>query len=213
MKKFILSASALAVLATILMTATPIRGQQNGGARSAPHQVGLIDMAYVFNNYEKFKAAQQSVKEDFQLAQKKAQGTIEEMKKLSQELSSGVLKADSPEYKQKERRLIQLDTELKTYGQITQRDQLRKEAELYKQIYLEVQDAVRVYAQHYGYTLILRFDRENVEEANDPQKIIQRMTRQVVYHRGQDDLTQAILNHLNRQYAEVANRPGSRPAK
>ena len=96
MKKFILSASALATLATILMTATPIRGQQGTPARTAaPHQVGLIDMAFVFNNYDKFKAAQESVKQEFQAAQQKAQGSIDELKKIGEELQTGTYKPDS----------------------------------------------------------------------------------------------------------------------
>jgi outer membrane protein len=214
-KKFLFSVSAVAALLAVLLTATQTRGQgqgqsQSGAARTqTPHQIGLIDMAHVFNNYEKFKAMQEGLQADLKAARDKAQGTIERIKQLQEQAKTGTYKPDSPEYKKLESEVIKLQTELEAYGRVTQAEQLRKEAEVYKQVYLEVQDAIQVYAKHYGYTLILRFDREAVETADNPQVILQRMTRQVVFHRGEDDLTTAILTHLNRQYQQTAGRPAA----
>ncbi len=212
MKKFILSVSALAALLAVLLTAVPTKGDGTttgnaAAAQRAPHQVGLIDMAYVFNNYTKFKAMQDALRQELQASREKAQKKVEEIKALNAQLTDGTLKKDSPEYKSIEQKIILASTELEAYGKITQRDQLRKEAEVYKQIYLEVQDAINLYAKHWNYTLILRFDREDVVKAEQPQEILQRMTRQVVYFRGQDDLTMPILNHLNKQYSQ--SNPGA----
>lgn len=211
MKKFIVSLSAVAALLAVLLTAVPTRGQSGASAADAPHKVGLIDMAYVFNNYDKFKAMQQGLQEEFKKAQAKAQGTVEDIKKLNAQLQGGTLKPDSPEYKQIEQQSIRLQTELQAYSQVTQREQLRKEAEVYKQVYLEVSDAIRIYAVHFGYTLVLRFDREAVDDAQDPQQILQRMTRQVVYHQGRNDFTTEILKHLNDTYAKSVGT-GVQPA-
>jgi outer membrane protein len=217
-KKIILSLTAVAALLTVLFTAVPTSGQSQPAAAQRqpprPHQVGLIDMAYVFNNYDKFKAMQASLQNEFKAAQEKAKATVEEVKALQAQLAPGTtpLKKDSPEYAQIEQQIIRKTTDLQAYGQIIQREQLKKEAEVYKQIYLEVQDAIRIYSDAYGYTLILRFDREAVEEAQDPQQILQRMTRQVVYFRAQDDLTSPILTHLNKQYGAAATNAAARPA-
>lgn len=213
MKKLIVSLSAVAALLAVLLTATQTKGQQGNAAAGArqqrPHQIGLIDMAYVFNNYEKFKALQQAVQDDLKVAKDKAQKTIEEMKKLNEQLTSGEIKADSPDYKRIETDIIRMQTELETYGRITQNQNLKREAEIYKQIYLEVQDAITTYADHYGYTLIIRFDRESVADSSDPQQVLQRLTRQVVYHRGEDDLTMVILNYLNKRYESSGGRPAA----
>lgn len=217
MKKLIVSLSAVAGLLAVLFTATPTRGQ--GGAAAAPaarqpkaHQIGLIDMAYVFNNYEKFKALQQAVQDDLKLAKDKAQVSIDELKKLQEQLTSGQIKADSPDAQRIERDMLKIQAELQVFGQMTQNQNLKREAEIYKQIYLEVQDAIKTYADHYGYTLIIRFDRESVADSNDPQQVLQRLTRQVVYHRGEDDLTTVILNYLNKSYASSGGRPATSPA-
>lgn len=212
MKKLIVSLSAVAGLLAVLLAATPTMGQQGGAAAPAArqpkaHQVGLIDMAYVFNNYEKFKALQQGVQDELKVAKDKAQVTIDEIKKLSEQLSSGQIKPDSPDAQRIERDILKMQAELQVFGQMTQNANLKREAEIYKQIYLEVQDAIKTYADHYGYTLIIRFDRESVAESNDPQQVLQRLTRQVVYHRGEDDLTMVILNYLNKTYASAGGRP------
>lgn len=213
MKKFILSVSAVAALLSVLLTAVPTSGQSQAqpAAAARGHQIGLIDMAYVFNNYTKFKAMQEAIQAEFKAQQEKAKAEVEEIKKLQGQLTAGTFKKDSPEYAKLEQQALLKQSELNVYVQLIQRDQLKKEAEIYKQIYLEVQDAIGIYAKHFGYTLILRFDREEVDTAQEPQQILQRMTRQVVYHRGQDDLTTPILDHLNNQYSRSAQN-AARPA-
>ncbi|MFV0446262.1 MAG: OmpH family outer membrane protein [Planctomycetaceae bacterium] len=214
MKKLIVSLSAVAALSAVLLTATQTRGQagnaQAGSARTArPHQIGLIDMAYVFNNYEKFKALQEGIRAGLKGTQDEAQKIIEQMKAQGERIKSGEIKKDSPEYRDIEAKLISAQAQLEAMGKVAQADNLRKEAEIYRQVYLEVQDTIRIYADHYGYTLIIRFDRESVADASDPQQVLQRLTRQVVYHRGEDDLTMVILNQLNRQYQSSGGRPAS----
>jgi len=216
-KKLIVSLTAAAALIAALLTATPTQGQQAPAAQPAaarqvrPHQIGLIDMAYVFNNYEKFKAMQAAVQADLKTVREQAQGTIDQIKALNEQLTSGTHRPNSPEYQQTEARIIQMQTELETKSRVIQAQNLKREAEIYKQIYLEVQDAIKVYADHYGYTLIIRFDRENVAESSDPQQVLQRLTRQVVYHRTEDDLTMVILTHLNQSYARAAGRTAAQP--
>jgi outer membrane protein len=210
-KKLIVSLSAVAALSAVLLTATHTKGQGGNPQAAAraprPHQIGLIDMAYVFNNYEKFKALQESVQAGLKKTQEDAQKMIDAMKAKGELIKSGEIKKDSPEYRKIEAELISMQAQLEALGKVTQNENLRKEAEIYRQIYLEVQDTIKIYADHYGYTLIIRFDRESVADSTDPQQVLQRLTRQVVYHRGEDDLTMVILNQLNKQYQSSAGRP------
>lgn len=214
MKKLIVSLSAVAALLAVLLTATQTRGQQGGAQAGAPrqarpHQIGLIDMAYVFNNYQKFKDLQEGVQAGLKSTQDQAQKLIDQMKAEGERIKSGEIKQDSPEYRQIEAKLIGFQAQLDAMGKVAQADNLRKEAEIYKQIYLEVQENIKIYANAYGYTLIIRFDRENVADSTDPQQVLQRLTRQVVYHRSEDDLTEVILNHMNAQYAKTSGRPAN----
>jgi outer membrane protein len=69
---------------------------------------------------------------------------------------------------------------------------------------------VEKYAQHYHYTLIMRFNRDEVGSADDPPEVIKSMNRQVVYFRPQDDITKPILDYLNERYP---SGEGAAPAR
>jgi outer membrane protein len=202
-KKLIFGAMAIAVLASLLVVSETIQGQQSAApaaAETVPHKVGLIDMAEVFKEYQKFKTLREALQSEIEQSDSKAKAMIEEMRQLQEQLQSGQLKQDSPEYKNIEQTLISRKSDLETFRQVQQRDFLRKESEIYKQVYLEVQDAVNKYAAYYHYTLIMRFNRTKVEEAENPQEVIQSMNRQVVFHRTNDDITKPVLDYLNKTY-------------
>jgi len=220
-KKLFLSLSAAALCTGLALAPTTVLAQQGAPAAAGPkstHQVGLIDMAFVFKNYDKFKTMTKALQEEAQGAQKKADAMIEEMKSLQSKLQGGDLAEGSADYVRIESQLLKMQTDLETYRKVSQRDFLRKEADIYKTIYLEVQTAVNDYADYYKYTLILRFNRQEVSEADNPQQILNSLGRQVVFYRKQDDLTAPILQYLNDEFkakggtAPAAAAPPTRSA-
>jgi outer membrane protein len=163
-------------------------------------------MAHVFKDYEKFKALSESLRAEVEASDGEAKAIVEEAKLLQQQLADGTLAEGSPEFTQIEQKLVEKSAQLEALRKNKQREFLRKEADIYKTVYLEVQDAVQKYAKYYKYTLIMRFNRDKVEDAENPQEIIQSMNRPVVYHRGEDDLTEPILNFINAEYRKTAGR-------
>lgn len=203
MKKFSLWMTAFVAVAGLLVAVNTASAQQNQPAASG-HQVGLIDMAHIFKNYEKFKAETQALQAAAEQAEAKAKDMVAQMQAKQSRMQD--LTAGSPDYNKLEGEIIQLQTQLQAFQQVERRDIVRKQADVYKKIYVEVQGAVEQYAKYYNYTLIMRFNREDVAEATDAQKIIQSMNRQVVWYRTQDDLTDPILQFLNDQYKKTASR-------
>ena len=199
MKKFLLLAATAWAL-----TSTAAFAQQQ-----APNQVGLIDMAYVFKNYQKFTAMTESLQKEIEQSDSQAKAMIEQLKQIQDQLTSGNLQAGSADYVKLENQMLDVQTKVQTFRQVAQRDFLRKEADLYKTIYLETEDAVNRYAQYYHYTLVLRFNRQKVDEAENPQEIINGMNRQVIYFRPQDDLTDPILDFLNDQWRQKQTAGGN----
>jgi outer membrane protein len=100
---------------------------------------------------------------------------------------------------QYEKEFAQKKSDFEAFRAVAQRDFMRKEAQIYKTVYLEVVDAVRKYAYHYQYSLIMRFNSEKLD-ASDPQKLIQGLQRPVIYHRSEDDITASVIDYLNRNY-------------
>ena len=207
MKKLTLSIVALALTFGCLLSPNSASAQQQNPP--APTKVGLIDMAYVFKNYNKFKAMRDSLKEEIQGSDTKAKSLATRIKTTQDQLKT--FSEGSPEFLAKEKELAQLTSDFEAFRKVAQRDFLRKEADIYKTVYMEVSDAVKLYAQHYNYVMILRFNRESVAEAKDPQAVLQSMNRQIVHFRPEHDITDSVLKYLNGRYTPTAS--GTTPTK
>ena len=217
MKKFITSAAAFALLALGSGYAATAQAQQQPAAAAAtapagPHKIALIDMAQVFQKYEKFTALRDSLKSEIDASEAKAKQMAAQIQQMEQELKkmqeSG-LKPTSPEFQAKEKAFTEAAAEMQTFRKQAQREFLQREAEMYKTIYLEATTMVKKYAEYQKYTMVLRFNRDDVDASENPQEILQRMNRQVVYHQPQDDITDQIISYLNRQYQQSAARPAA----
>lgn len=194
MKKLILSSVALALTFGCVLSVNTASAQE----AAAPSQVGLIDMAYVFKNYEKFKALREDLKSEIQGSDQKAKSMATQIKTVQDQLKT--FNEGSPEFLAKEKELASLASDFEAFRKVAQRDFLRKEAEIYKTVYMEVSDAVKLYAQHYKYAVILRFNRESINDAKNPEGVLQSMNRQVVYHYAKYDITDAVLKYINQRY-------------
>lgn len=213
MKKVIVSASAVALLAGVLLLTRDALSQQAADRSAAsadqlPHKVGLIDMAFVFKHYTKFETLREDLKAEIAASEEHAKQTQQETAALQQKLKD--LKEGSPEHQRVEKQLVSAAAEFESFRREKSRDFLKKESKIYSQIYHEVEDVVRQYAEHFKYTLVIRFNREDPDTDN-PQQVLQNMNRQVVYYRENDDITNAILNKLNKNLAKE-KAPAARDA-
>jgi outer membrane protein len=211
-KKLIVSLAAVALVAGTLVYSRTGSGQEPAAAAGPAHQVGLIDMAEVFKKYDKFTTLSEALKKDVEASDAEAKAKVEALQSMQAKLQGGTLVEGSPEYTALEQQLVEGSTQLEAFRKLKQRDFLKKEAEIYKTVYLEVQDMVRRYAQYYKYTVIMRFNRAKVEDAENPQEIINSMNRPVVYYHDQDDITDPILQSLNQQYNKSARPAAAAPA-
>jgi outer membrane protein len=201
-RKLILTASGLVCLAGVSYFIGTASGQPaKGAAEEVVHKVGLIDMGHIFNEYAKLKILREEYTVEMQDSETRAKGMVTKIQALQAELKE--YKEGTAEFSEREQKFAKLTSDFDTFRKVTQKDLLRKEAKMYHTVYLEVQDAVEKLCRHHGYTLVLRFNKEDLN-TTDPQKLIQGLNRQVVYHRNRDDMTSVVLKMLNQQY-EKAN--------
>ena len=189
----VLCAAAALILAP---AAAPAYAQAPGGG------VALIDMAHVFQNYQKFTDQRETLKTQIEASDGKARGIVERIQKIQAELQSGTYKQDSPEFLDKAADINKLQTDLKVEQTRIQREFLKKEAEMYKEIYSEVTEVVGLYAKAKKYTLVIRYKREETA-SEQPGEILQGMNRLVIYHQQQDDITEPCLSYLNKRYGQT----------
>ena len=214
MKKFIVSAATLVVLAASLAVFAQNQAAPAGPSQGTTGPIGLVDMAHVFKNYKKFEIMTKDLQAEIKASEEKLKLMAENLKALAakgQELK-GIVKETSPEFIEHEKAFTQAQSDFETARKVEQREFLRKEAQIYKTIYLEVADAVEQAAKYYNLSVVLRFSREEIDEAGDPKELIQSMNRQVVYHRSEDDITDDVVRFLNKNYERAAGGGAAAPA-
>jgi hypothetical protein len=116
----------------------------------------------------------------------------------------------SPEFAELETKYTTKQSEIETRGKVLQRQFQQREAKVFHQAYLEIQDAVERACDLYKFTVILRFNRAD-PGSTDPQRVNQLLNSQVVYHRKRDDLTDAVLKYLNEKYGKSSGGGENRP--
>jgi len=195
MKKVLLSTLAVAV---VVGSTQQVRAQENA---HPPHQIGLIDMAFVFQEYDKFKLLREDLKAELEKSDAQARDMAQKMQTLQVRMKD--LKQGGDEYVEQETKLLNMKSRFEAFRAAEQRRLMRRESEIYKTIYLEVADAVRDYAKYYHYTLILRFSRKGVDDTAVPGDVVQGMNRLVVYYEQGDDVTDKVLAFLNRKYGQI----------
>lgn len=201
MKKVIVSASAIALLAGVLALSGDAWSQSgekpaDKPAANIPHKVGLIDMAFVFKNYKKFEQLREDLKAEIASNEEKAkamQADVVALQKTLKDFTEG-----SEQYTKTEKIMVQKMADFEGFRRQMQREFLKKESGIYLQVYNEVSDMVERYATHFKYTLIIRFNRDELDSDN-PQALMQGMNRQVVYYRADDDITKPVLDSLNKK--------------
>lgn len=210
MKRTIVSATAVALLSGVLVFPSMALGQakpaaaatQPAATKALPHKVGLVDMAYVFKNYKKFEELRADLKTEIEDSEAKMKALVEQAQQLQAKMKT--FKEGSPEFNDAEKQLAKISAEGEAFRREMQRTFLKKESEIYHTVYMEVSEMVRKYAEHFEYTLVMRFTREDLNTEN-PNELIQGMNRQVVYFRTEDDITEGVIQSLNKRYKPAGN--------
>ena len=65
------------------------------------------------------------------------------------------------------------------------------------------------YAQHFKFTLVLRFSADELNGQENPEDVMRGLNRQVVYYRPSEDITSAICTFLNNRYGRMAAAPAT----
>ena len=213
MKKVIVSAFAVALLAGVLSLSRDALSQ-NGPAKepvaTIPHKVGLIDMAFVFKNYKKFENRREELKTEIAGSEDQAKELQKGMVDLQAKLKQ--FGEGTAEFTKIEKQYVQQAADFENFRRSMSREFLKKESQIYLEVYNDVSKMVEKYALHFKYTLIIRFNREDLDTEN-PQQLLQGMNRQVVYYRGDDDITSPVLESLNKKLDSPTAKPAPRSAK
>ena len=203
----------VALLAAVSF-ASPILAQdaaKPAAKDASPHRVGLVDMAEVFQGYKKFEDMRAELQAEIEKSDAEAKLMVERMQKMQQEMIESKLAPGSIQYEQGEKALLDAKGEFEAFRAATQRKLARRESEMFKVIYSDTTSMVKKYAEFAKFTVVIRFDRKDINDETAPSEAVQRMNKQVVYYRGDDDITDVVLQTLNKQYD--ASSPSKAPVR
>jgi outer membrane protein len=200
-KKLILIATGFVCLAGGSYFLANTWGAPQAPAEEVPHRVGLIDIGYIFQNYEKLKHMAEEQKADEQAENAKLAAKYKKIQELAEELKS--YNEGTPEFTARENKLTRMGSEFETERKMVGLELKKKGAKVFHQAYLEIQDAVEQLCDKYKFTVVIKFSRVDLG-STDPNKVTQLMNQPVLYHRKRDDLTDAVLKYLNGRYLQSA---------
>jgi len=203
-KKLILTATGFLCLAGcsyLLSTGWGDDKKPPKEAEELPHRVGLIDIGYVFQKYEKLTYEMTELSAEMKEAENRWKAKQQKGVELQNELRD--FTEDSPEFESRRNKLLKMSTDLEAERKMLGLDFQKKKAKLLHTAYLEVQDAVEKFCNHHKFTVIISFNRSEAS-STDPQRVNQLLSSPVVYHRKRDDLSQGVLDYLNQKYLKAA---------
>jgi len=200
----------ICVAAAVVISATSLVGNVFAQGRTAPAavKVGLIDMEEVFKNYEKFNALHNEFKTEMESHKAGLKSVYDRLQQTQKQLQDPLIKKGSPKYVELEASFTKQKAAFEAEVQTKNLKFKRREVEIYKTVYGEVQDMCEAYAKHYGYSLIMRFRRPTFD-ATDPEAIARDLASPVVYYNSGDDITEKIYKALNNEYRKVAGKKTS----
>ncbi len=202
----------LAVVA-VLCTATTwvgstAKAQAQPGAAApraaAAPSVAVVDLNKIFKEHAKFQSMKEDMKRDVDQAENEVKLMRDEIQKLAQQLEDR--KPGSPDYKELESQLASRQAQLQAKVQLLKKDFMLQEAKIYHQIYREVNDEIRSYADRMGITMVLRISDDPIDE-NDPQAVLEELKKSVVHHHPSVNITPVILSVINRRYGAAPAQP------
>ncbi|MBS0263233.1 MAG: OmpH family outer membrane protein [Planctomycetes bacterium] len=207
MRKLILTATGFVFLTGATYLLSPASGQDRAAKSapaedpSAPHRIGVIDVDYIWEKYDKVKVELEELKAEIQATEEK----LKTMQRNGQEAFEEykTLKDGTAEKKAKEEKLNQMQALFDAKRKTFQNELKREQAKLQLTIYQEIQDAVKTVANHNNITLVVKVSRNEAGSISDPARTQAMLGQPCIYHRKQDDMTDTVLNLLNKRYNQA----------
>ena len=201
MKHLMLPVVLASAILSLGLLASEATAQNQAGANAPKFGVAVVDVGYIFKNHERFKSTMDGMKTEMQNLEGSLKSKRESIASKEQERNGYNL--GTPDYKRADEELTRMQANFNVEMTQLRKDFLEREAKVYYQTYLEVNEAVRYYAQRQNIGLVLRFNGES-PDPNLREQVLRDINKPVVFQ-NQIDITPDILAVLNRGGTRATN--------
>lgn len=171
------------------------RGQAGGGSAVI---VGVVDMMRLFNSYDKTKWLNAEFERQKQRIEQEITQRDAKLKTLSESL--GYYAPDSEEYRRTSWELVQARAEREAFLSAAEYQVGNEHRDLTLKTYKEIEAMIASIAQRRGIDVVLTFEQleEKLPDSNAVRQQIR--FRQVIYYHPRTDITNEVLDALNRDF-------------
>jgi len=204
-RKLLTACLAGALLAVAVWGISSAQSQTRYQAVSgAGVRIGLVDLSYIFRNYQKHIQLTEQLKADL----KQRESEIQQLRtQLTQILNQrNQYNPDSPEYRQFDEKIARTKAELDLKLSGARREFHQRDAQLVYQTYREVEEIIQQVARSRGLSIVLQHSRVEKVDPSNPQEVFRLVNRQVIFSMPAMDITDTVLSELNRR-SGVSRQP------
>ncbi len=218
MKKWLLFPTFAVACCGALALLPHARGQTAAttarGARPAL-KIAVLDMAQLLRQYKKTVELRDEINTSGETSNAKLKEMYGKGQELIQSLKDGSIEPESPKFRERELEIYRLESYIKSAKTSAEKELKRQELKASVEVYDEIQDVLKLFCEHNGFTVILRIDNEGAA-ATDPQALGRFLGQNIIFHQHRDDITSSVVAYLNRRYessaqSEAATGPKSSP--
>jgi Skp family chaperone for outer membrane proteins len=182
-------------------------GTRTGAPVSAHHGIAVIDVTFILEHYSRLKQAMEVYKRDAQSAEDLLKKERGEIQKRAERIKT--LKPGTPDFKAEEEAITKAESDWKLKVAAQRRDFAERESKNYLRAYQELGEAVKEYAERNGISLVLRFNGAPIDP-NNREMVQMEVFKMVMHYDKSIDITEPVLNELNRKAAIAAPRTPQR---
>lgn len=180
-------------VAVTLLVAVPVSAQDGSGL------VVVLDVAKVFKVNQHFDSSLKAIQAEAEELKTKIQKDQQNLKSQADQVTQQ-FKPGTPEFQREETRLEQELAALRTTARQLESGLLKKEAQLYHDTYLKMQQVVGQIAEKHNIDLVLRFDSSQINPANRAD-VIKGVNRGVVFQKNLD-ITDMVIEQMGPRIAD-----------
>jgi Skp family chaperone for outer membrane proteins len=211
----------VAAFVTMTLGVTSLASAQGQAQPQVDRGVAVVDLKYIFDNFPYFLAEKKKIDDDIKLAE--AGVTADKKNVEDLKTARDACKKGMPDYINRDAQLTRAQTELTIKVQQTRKQFVEREANAYFNSYKIIVAQVEEYAKWAGYSMVLRYNKDLLDEGDDARKVALQLNKPVVWIRPNSnqlhdqnnrDITNGVLEVLKQRYGDgTARQPASVPQR
>ncbi|MCA9174832.1 MAG: OmpH family outer membrane protein [Planctomycetales bacterium] len=169
-------------------------------------KVALVDISMIFQKNQRFSATMDAMKTEVDAFEASVKQRGEALKAKSEGLKRFAV--GSPEYRRDEAGLAKESAELQVDIGLKRKEIMDREARVFFEAYQEVVQHVEAIARSQNIGIVLRYNSAQIDP-NERNSVQAGVNRSIVYQ-NQLDITDLVLNSINRRAAPTGAQPTAR---